>query len=109
MAIKFQCVCGRHLKTPDDTVGKKAKCPKCDRWLRVPNSETYDTSAEETSPPSKKDKSHPAAEPGISKASGKSPSAQAADAVAPPNKGRVVIADQNEADLGQLRKMVRGC
>ncbi len=38
MAIRFRCPCGKVLKTPDDTAGKKAQCPTCGRLLRVPGS-----------------------------------------------------------------------
>ena len=102
MAIRFQCVCGRRFKTPDDATGKKAKCPKCNRWLRIPDSNTYDTNAEETSAPSKKDTARPAVSPVGSRASGTSPSGGEAGPAVAPNKGRVVIADENEADLKTL-------
>jgi len=42
---KFRCPCGKKLKTADDTVGKKAKCPDCLRWVRVPRSDSYETVA----------------------------------------------------------------
>ena len=102
MAIRFQCVCGRHLRTADDTGGKKAKCPKCNRWLRIPNSDAYDTHAEETIAPSKKGKPSSAAGSDVSRGSGASPASRETEAVTAPNKGRVVIADENEDDLKAL-------
>jgi CheY-like chemotaxis protein len=46
MVLRFQCPCGQKLKTADEVFDKKAKCPKCDNWLRVPQSDTYDTVGE---------------------------------------------------------------
>lgn len=48
MPIRFSCPCGEKLKTRDDTVGKRAKCPHCGRSLVVPQSDTYTTVAHES-------------------------------------------------------------
>jgi len=36
MPIRFRCLCGALLKTPDGSTGRKARCPHCARLLRVP-------------------------------------------------------------------------
>jgi CheY-like chemotaxis protein len=47
MRVRFTCPCGQKLKTHADTPGRRARCPKCARWLRIPQSDSYDTRAEE--------------------------------------------------------------
>ena len=51
MPIRFSCPCGRKLKTGDNTAGRRARCPQCSRWLRIPAVSSYDTHAEEIAPP----------------------------------------------------------
>ncbi len=34
--IKFRCECGQKIGVPDDAVGKRCKCPKCEKISRVP-------------------------------------------------------------------------
>ena len=36
MSVKFDCACGRKLTAPDDTAGRKAKCPVCHNVMRIP-------------------------------------------------------------------------
>lgn len=37
MPIEFRCIqCGRLLRTPDDTVGRQARCPECGSMTTVP-------------------------------------------------------------------------
>jgi two-component system response regulator AdeR len=50
MAVRFSCPCGQRLKTADEVVGKRAKCPKCGQWLRVPESDTYRSTADVSAP-----------------------------------------------------------
>lgn len=36
MVIRFTCQCGKTLKAPDEYIGKKVSCSKCDHIMRVP-------------------------------------------------------------------------
>src|SRR5262245_2308739 len=36
MAIRFTCACGKKLQARDDLVGRRMKCPDCDRVLTIP-------------------------------------------------------------------------
>ena len=36
--IKFRCKCGQKISVPDEAVGKRGKCPKCQSILTVPQS-----------------------------------------------------------------------
>lgn len=73
MPIRFRCPCGQKLKTQDDTWGRKAKCPNCAKWLRVPKSDDYSMVAEVVESRTRKDKSasrqekEPAAQNDVSK------------------------------------------
>lgn len=37
MAIHLRCKCGKQLSAPDDSVGKKGKCPHCQTLFTVPS------------------------------------------------------------------------
>jgi prepilin-type processing-associated H-X9-DG protein len=37
--IRFVCECGRQLQAREDDVGKKAKCPSCNRIMTVPSAD----------------------------------------------------------------------
>lgn len=50
MPLRFSCPCGHKFKTRGEVVGKRARCPQCGRLIRIPESGTYDTVAEEASP-----------------------------------------------------------
>jgi CheY-like chemotaxis protein len=52
MSLRFSCPCGQKLKTPDGSVNKRARCVKCSRWLRIPESSVYETIAEAVPAPS---------------------------------------------------------
>jgi CheY-like chemotaxis protein len=87
MALKFSCSCGQKLKTGDELVGKRAKCPKCAQWLRVPQSSGYDTVAEMTEVKAAQAESRPATQ-------GKA-------------RAKVVIADSVEEDIERLATILR--
>jgi cell division septation protein DedD len=36
MAIEFQCVCGRRLRTAEEHAGKKGRCPACHESITIP-------------------------------------------------------------------------
>src|SRR5688500_6601379 len=36
MAIEGSCECGKRLRAPDGSAGRRAKCPGCGRVLQVP-------------------------------------------------------------------------
>ncbi len=37
MSIEFSCPhCGKHLRTPDETAGRQAKCPQCGELSQIP-------------------------------------------------------------------------
>lgn len=55
MPIRFLCPCGQKLKTRDETSGRRARCPKCERWLRIPTESSYEKNAEEIPAPKKKE------------------------------------------------------
>jgi len=95
MPIRFQCPCGQKLKSPDDTVRKRAKCPACGRQLRVPDSPTYDTVAEEL-PPKKKKK----------KAAGALFPAEHEEQSGGKDKARVVVADSEPQDLEKIIRIL---
>src|SRR4051794_7006330 len=40
--IRFVCECGRQLQARDDDLGKKARCPSCDRVMTVPSEAVAD-------------------------------------------------------------------
>ena len=47
MPIEFHCTaCNQLLRVPDDTAGRKAKCPGCDAVLEIPAAATRPTPAE---------------------------------------------------------------
>jgi len=101
MPIRFRCPCRQKLKASDEAAGKRAKCPKCSRWLRVPESGSYETVAEEVEPGRLAEKEPGAAEP-----------AQAEPAPPPEErregvKGRVVVADSNPSDLKVTTRILR--
>jgi len=50
MAVRFRCPCGKRLKAPEDYVGKKARCPVCERLLKVPGEQAEPPDTEETPP-----------------------------------------------------------
>lgn len=39
MPITFNCTCGKTLRVPDTSAGKRAKCPVCSAVLAVPEPE----------------------------------------------------------------------
>lgn len=43
MPIEFKCHCGQRLKVADTNAGKRAKCPKCQAELRVPDATPAET------------------------------------------------------------------
>lgn len=54
MAIQLECECGRRLKAPDGSEGKRFKCPACGAVLTVPvaeDSHTYDLAEHDAPPP----------------------------------------------------------
>lgn len=51
MSVRFSCPCGQKLKTPDGSANKRARCVKCSRWLRIPESESYETIAQAVEAP----------------------------------------------------------
>jgi len=120
---RFRCPCGQKLKTADDTVGKKARCPACSRWLRVPRSDSYNTVARNTSLKSdkasdaqaalqkmramtqrKETPSEPAGPP-----VGAMPGTTASDRSDSSygSKAKVIVADSVERDLRSLTSMLR--
>src|SRR5262245_18297401 len=40
--IRFVCACGRQLQAREGDVGKKAKCPSCERAMTVPSDDEAD-------------------------------------------------------------------
>ena len=36
MPITFNCPCGKTLRVPDDSAGKRAKCPACSAVVAIP-------------------------------------------------------------------------
>lgn len=36
MPIAFNCTCGKALRVPDETAGRRAKCPSCGAVVQVP-------------------------------------------------------------------------
>ena len=99
MPIRFKCLCGQKLKSPDESIGKRAKCPKCDLWFHVPESQTYNTIASQIRPKHKsgREEAPVAAVPD-----------PAEEGVGSGRKGkvRVVIADSVAADLAMLAEML---
>lgn len=96
MSIRFRCPCGQKLKTADKTLGKRAKCSKCDRWLRVPESDTYDAIADEVQIKE------------AAKTEAAKEKAPASEEKAPEDaKGHVVAADGNKAHLESVCGVLR--
>ena len=102
MAIRFRCVCGQKLKTQDDTVGKRAKCPKCDKWLIVPQSVTYDTVAQEYHRDDAENEPAGARPPVAALHDEEPPPPQP-----PKDKARLVLADGVPAERAALAGMLR--
>jgi len=109
MPIRFRCPCGQKLKTPSEGLGKRAKCPKCGKQFRIPESATYETIAQEVPPENGK----PAPpQPAGAPAPEPTPAAKApiAESDAPKGemgKGRVLVADSLEDDLKKLVVILR--
>lgn len=53
MVVRFKCECGKSLKAPDEYIGKKVSCSKCDHIMRVPDQDQAD---QDPSPSEKKAK-----------------------------------------------------
>ncbi len=50
MPIKFACACGKHIRAPDNAVGRRSHCPRCGDELVVPHLSTLrETSRRSTS------------------------------------------------------------
>ncbi|QDT27947.1 hypothetical protein Enr10x_32840 [Gimesia panareensis] len=47
MVVRFKCKCGKSLKAPDEYIGKKVSCSKCDQVMRVPEKEDSLSESEE--------------------------------------------------------------
>ena len=87
MVIKFRCPCGKVLKTPDDTSGKKAQCPNCGRLLRVPGASK--PPAEPDAKPPRRPPEEAEQAPGHEKA-----------------KARVLLCESNKGDLEHAQRML---
>src|SRR5689334_22960436 len=62
MPISFACSCGKRLKVADNLVGKKVKCPGCQKITLVPAEDA--AVGAPTSPPKASKPAAPAAKPG---------------------------------------------
>ena len=51
MPITFPCTCGKTLRVPDNSVGRRAKCPACQAVHIVPAPEPEFAISEEPLPP----------------------------------------------------------
>lgn len=47
--IKFRCKCGQKISVPDEAIGRRCKCPKCQNITRVPSQIRPSSKSEETS------------------------------------------------------------
>jgi len=102
MATQFRCPCGQKLKTRDEFEGKRARCPKCSAWLRVPKSSTYDTVAELASTGAGLPKPEPAPAPDVG-----APQPFLIAPEAEPPKGRVLVADSSKMDREETVEVLR--
>jgi hypothetical protein len=50
MSIAWNCACGKHLKAPDGSEGKRARCPACGQINQVPTPQLEPVVAEGDSP-----------------------------------------------------------
>jgi len=89
MTLRFSCECGQKLRSPDDKVGRRARCPNCSNWVIVPRSASYETVAERAAPKP--------GEGGAGEAGGPSGG----------SNRRVVVADSVEEDRARLAAMLR--
>ncbi len=86
MSVRFSCPCGQKVKTNEEVVGKRARCPTCHQWLRVPMSDDYDTVAEKAPPPKKEREGAPSDEQDF--------------------KARLVVADSRPDDLKETIRLL---
>ena len=103
MPLRFRCVCGQKLKAPEALVGKRAKCSSCGRRLRVPQSTTYFTVAEEatrSSRPADETETGISAEPLPERPLPAAPAGQ-------PQKPRIVVADASDEDRRHTVELLR--
>ncbi len=100
MPIRFRCPCEQKLKAGDDAAGKRAKCPKCGKWLRVPQSGSYEPVAEEVESAKLAEKGPQVQEPVSPEAAGEAVSH-------PRGKGRIVVADSTPLDLATMAGIIR--
>lgn len=89
MTLRFRCECGQKLRCPEEKLGKRAKCPKCSQWVRVPESMTYDTTAQR-----------------VERKARKKEEVKAGNGSSPEEKIPVVVADSAEGDRKQLVTML---
>lgn len=106
MPVRFRCPCGQKLKTADATAGKRAKCPKCENWLLVPQSNSYSTIAKQAKPPGKPTGKQTTADQAVRPAQTK-PATPKAPAEKDESKGRLVVADGDPDDLATICDLLR--
>lgn len=80
MPIKFLCTCGKKIQMPDETAGRRIKCPRCAKVLTIPAESTLPASPE--LPAGKPVAARPAVTPAPAQA--KAPPVPPAKAAAPP-------------------------
>ena len=107
MEIRFKCPCGKVLGAPEHAAGRKARCPACERRLRVPGGEAE---------PEEKAKEKAKEKETVTRTRQRSerldaPATGMADIVAAHADAedeavRIVVADSNPAELETLRKML---
>ena len=100
MPIRFRCPCGQKLKSPNVNTGKRAQCPKCRTWLRIPESYTYDAVARPA------DEGEEKASAPLSQGTAEHAPARA-EAASGGHKAVVVAADGDPAELEALSVMLR--
>lgn len=88
MSIRFRCPCGKTLKAPGKSAGRRARCPNCSRLLRVP----------EHSVPAEEEEQQPARSEKGAK--------QSDTELEQPPKARILLADEADGERAMAREIL---
>lgn len=108
MPIKFKCPCGRTLRAPDNAQGRKARCPACDRLLRLPSKPEKQTEPPADAPPEPR-RDEPSAEVGRADSAKSAQSTEGEILIEGPkedSKGCILLGESVPKDLKRAKQIL---